>query len=455
MCGARSLSRRLSKSTRSSVAPSGCCGPFGAGGTIDGFVKEGFEHVREAFEANFANRLELGAQLTIYIKGELVVDLVGAAPEVAGYGPDTLQCVFSSGKNLEAIAIAMLVDRGLISYSDKVIKHWPEYGQHGKEEVTIADVMRHEGGVPYLADPADPDDMSHDFIVSTDDLRNVKQLEAKFENAARSPPGDNLRCYHAITRGWVVNGILRRVDPAGRSLGTFIREEISDPLGVTFFCGIPEAEQGRFTYADMTPMPKAYNIAFNILPAIVGCGCPQLRASIKMVTDKTNPLTRPVAEWLGKSPKPDFNNSTEGRALEIPSGGMYTNARSMAVVNAVMAGDGSFRGVRLLSAAGVARAMGEIKVAEDVGFKTSFGFSQGGFGRFSDAFANGASPPMLHPADRVAYGDFMGWGGAGGSISIWDCEKEVSFAYTMNAMSNSLLGGPGVRAILTELQALI
>ena len=104
------------------------------------------------------HRLELGAQLVIYRKGEVVVDLCGAAPEAAGYTPETLQCVYSSGKNMEAVAVAMLVDRGQLSYESPVAHYWPEYGQHGKDNITVADVMRHEGGVPYLADPDAPAD---------------------------------------------------------------------------------------------------------------------------------------------------------------------------------------------------------------------------------------------------------------------------------------------------------
>jgi CubicO group peptidase (beta-lactamase class C family) len=60
------------------------------------------------------------------------------------------QTVFSSGKNLEVMAMGYLVERGLVNYGDKVTKHWPEFGQNGKESVRIADVMRHEAGLPFF-----------------------------------------------------------------------------------------------------------------------------------------------------------------------------------------------------------------------------------------------------------------------------------------------------------------
>eukprot|EP01052_Picozoa_sp_SAG31_P010091 SAG31_NODE_543_length_14248_cov_3.230900_2_plen_105_part_00 len=59
------------------------------------------------------------------------------------YSSRTLQNVFSSGKNLEAIAVMVLVDRGLVQYTDCVADHWPAFGLHGKETITVEDVLRH------------------------------------------------------------------------------------------------------------------------------------------------------------------------------------------------------------------------------------------------------------------------------------------------------------------------
>ena len=37
--------------------------------------------------------------------------------------------IFSSGKNVEAICMACLIDRGLLNYNDRVARHWPEFAQ--------------------------------------------------------------------------------------------------------------------------------------------------------------------------------------------------------------------------------------------------------------------------------------------------------------------------------------
>jgi len=434
------------------VAPSVSHGPFGNGGTVEGFSK--FDSVRSAFEENFALRQELGAQLVVYQKGEKVIDLCGNAPEQPKYDANTLQCVYSSGKNMEAISVAMLVDRGLLRYDDRVAAHWPEFGAHGKENITIADVMRHEGGVPYLADPRAPDEPKRNFVVTPEDVADGEALERKICDAARSPRAGNPRVYHAITRGWVVNGFLRRVDPQRRSLGVFVREEIAEPLGISYFCGIPAREQDTIDFAAMTQGSTTYNMMTQVVPALLGFGDAQLSACLKLVMDRSNPGMKPVVTWLRPPPRPGFNDTSRGRALEISSAGMFASARAVAKVNAAMAGDGSVDGVRLLTRAGVERAMASVEVAEMEGLGSAFGMSQGGFGRFSDAFADPrAPPPIFAPDDARAFGNFVGWGGWGGSLSLWDRDRDISLAYCMNAMEPFALGGPRSRRILLALQS--
>ena len=83
-----------------------------------------------------------------------MVDLWGDITETAAsnaYGPDSLVHVFSSGKSVASILIAIMVDKGLMDYSDLVTKHWKEFGQNDKDKLTIADIMRHEGGLAKLS----------------------------------------------------------------------------------------------------------------------------------------------------------------------------------------------------------------------------------------------------------------------------------------------------------------
>ena len=110
---------------------------------IEGTVAPGFEAARTAFAANFAREgdyQEVGASFAAFHKGRCVVDLWGGYRDRTRTKPwtrDTLINVWSSTKGIAATAVAILVDRGLLDYADKVAKHWPEFAANGKQDVTV------------------------------------------------------------------------------------------------------------------------------------------------------------------------------------------------------------------------------------------------------------------------------------------------------------------------------
>ena len=450
------------------VAPTVSHGPFGTGGTVVGFSK--FDGVRAAFEENFARRLELGSQLVVYQNGTKIVDLYGYAPETeayndgAGYDGDTLQCVFSSGKNTEAIAVAMLVDRGLLNYDDLVAEHWPEFGCRGKESVTVSDVMRHAGGVPFVIDPDRP---AKTDLITPDEVEAVEVLEAKLSGATRYPPAsaDSQLCYHAFTRGFLVNAILRRVDPAGRSLSRFWREEVTDPLStvsddpVRYFCGLPVEEQSRYGFADIDDGNMLYRIPAEIIPGLFGRGPNPECGPFAALAAKPDVRRDAGISWLGFPPKFHNVNSPRGRALEVSSAGMLANARSVAVVQAAGMLNGSFRGVRLTGEDTVEASMAGFERRIDHSMDVAVSVSRGGYGSFADTIRGGDGGDedryhtrAWHPDDASAYGDLVGWGGLGGSLALVDRSRNLVFVYCMNAFGLNLLGGPRTRRILLELQ---
>ena len=126
---------------------------------ISGITAPGFESVREAFAANFARQgdyQELGAALCVYRDGECVIDLWGGFADGAGTRPweaDTLVNVWSTTKGAAALAVAMLVDRGLVAYEQPVADLWPEFARNGKAAITIAQAMSHQAGLPGFEAP--------------------------------------------------------------------------------------------------------------------------------------------------------------------------------------------------------------------------------------------------------------------------------------------------------------
>ena len=114
---------------------------------INGTVAPGFESVRELYQRNMASLAEANSQLCVYVGGQRVVDLWGSAEGNGDFSPDAITNVFSSTKNFEAIAMAWLFGRGLLDYEAPVADYWPEFANAGKAATTVADVMRHEGGL--------------------------------------------------------------------------------------------------------------------------------------------------------------------------------------------------------------------------------------------------------------------------------------------------------------------
>lgn len=60
--------------------------------------------------------------------------------------------------------MAMLVDRKLLNYHDKISKHWPEFACNGKENLTVEDLLRHESGLAEFGLTLNTKDLTTDNI---------------------------------------------------------------------------------------------------------------------------------------------------------------------------------------------------------------------------------------------------------------------------------------------------
>lgn len=155
--------------------------------------------------------------------------------------------MFSSTKAVTSVVIAMLVDRGLLSYDTKIADVWPEFSEHGKDVLTIEDLMKHESGLD-----------AFDFTITSHDLQrqhlkdkssnkvhhriaSSKSKRVSHTNKNQHKHGDiskrnddhvSYRYYHFITRGFILNEIVMRVDTNHRTIGEFIRDEIAIPLQI-------------------------------------------------------------------------------------------------------------------------------------------------------------------------------------------------------------------------------
>ena len=203
--------------------------------SITGFTAAGFEPVRAAFEANFADALEHGACFAAYLGDELVVDLQGGFADRAGtvaWDERTLCPVYSATKPIGALVVAILVERGLIDYDAPLADYWPEFGAAGKRAYTVAEALSHQAGVPGCAEPIDPQLWLDPPALSVE-LAKLSPMWSRGDGSG----------YHPLTWGYIAGELVRRVSK--RSLGTILREDVCAPLGIDFWIGLPESEHGR------------------------------------------------------------------------------------------------------------------------------------------------------------------------------------------------------------------
>jgi CubicO group peptidase (beta-lactamase class C family) len=191
---------------------------------VDGWVAPGFERVREAFAA-FPRG---GSALAVIRDGQPVVDLREGWQDAARTRPwteHTLVNVYSVSKPVIALALLILVDRGLLGLDDPVDRHWPGF----RAPVSVRQVLDHTAGLPIFP-VARPATAWADWELLCGDLAEAQPLWEPGTVAAE----------HALTYGHLVGEIVRLVD--GRPPGRFVAEEIAGPLGLDFGFGCaPEA----------------------------------------------------------------------------------------------------------------------------------------------------------------------------------------------------------------------
>ena len=396
-------------------------------GPVHGEVARGFESVKDLYERETQTMAERNTQLCVYHRGEKVVDLWRSAVDDSTFSADSLVNVFSSGKNLEAIAIASLVDRGLLTYSDRIAQHWPEFAAQGKADLTVADLMRHEAGLATFNESLDPADLLRE---------NIKQNKVGVvieRQTARFPTGQgNRREYHSITRGWVANELYRRVDPSGRTMGEFLRDEISRPLEADAMIGVDPEDQERVCEFAMRGVLN--QILETLKPAALGRSMKMnflqhLSRFLRILRSSRTSTVRGAPPPLSIENAIYAFNDPVVAAGETSSAGAKCSARGLARIAAMMSARGRFNGKDYLS-----REAWEALHADPLEGEIIFAptdFTQGGLNRFSHKEAARGDLGRAFNAGREG---FYGWFGFGGSIFQWHPDQEIGFAFVPTSL---------------------
>lgn len=368
------------------------------------------DRVREAFARNESLGYDVGASVAVWQGGEEVLCLSHGWRDGAKTLPwesDTLCLIWSATKGLASSCVLHALDQEGIDLDTRVAFVWPEFGQNGKEDITLAEALSHRAGLSALED------------------RNVQLLDypgviAAIEKQAPVIPPGMAHAYGPRTFGFVADEILRRV--TGIPVSVYWRTHFADPLGLDAWIGLPEEYHSRV--AQMLP-PRAHSDggteeAFN-----------------KALADG-NSLTRRAFSTPASTLSPTAMNAPAIRAAQLPSLGGIASARALAkfysfLANGAVRADGPMYSDKALAWFRTPLANGlDQTLLRETAFSAGF---------------------MMDPRDetgrktRAIYGPSMtafGHPGAGGSLAFADPETGIGFAYVMNQMELGVL--PRTRA---------
>ncbi|MFC8592552.1 serine hydrolase domain-containing protein [Streptomyces atroolivaceus] len=373
---------------------------------IQGHCDDRFAAVRDAFAANFAERDELGAAVTVLLDGRTVVDLWGGWADggrTRAWERDTVVNVWSTTKGPTALCAHLLVDRGLLDLDAPVAAYWPEFAAAGKESVRVRHLLSHRSGVAGLRDPHTLAEL-YDWELTT---ARLAATEPWWEPGTRSG-------YHAISYGFLVGEVVRRI--TGLLPGEFLRQEITGPLGIDFTIGLPEKDAGR--------------VAELVQPKDVSRQQAALFATME-------PLA--IASLLNPGTGTAAANTPEWRAAEIPAANGHGTARAVASLYGILAGRGSLGGRRILSEEAAER------VREGQGSCRDLVLGAG----FAHETELGLGLWLSGP--NASYGPnprAVGHDGAGGSCGLADPESGIALGYVMNRMGPDIADDPRKMALI-------
>jgi CubicO group peptidase (beta-lactamase class C family) len=337
---------------------------------------------------------DAGGSVAVFVDGEPVVDVWGGfadADRTMPWQRDTITGVYSVTKTMTALCALILADRGQLDVEAPVGRYWPEFAVSGKEKVLVRHLLGHTAGLPDWDGPVGE---LYDWPAAT---ARLAALVPRWE------PGTDAG-YHSLTQGFLVGEVVCRV--TGRTVGDFFAQEVAGPLGADFRIGLPAEHDHRV--ALMVPPPSRDE---DYAASAPGGGAPPAAGPAVRVRD---------------------GNSVAWRRAQIPAASGFGNARSVALVQSVMACGGAVRGLRLLSRAGCDRAREEQFNGVDrrLGMSVRWGL---GYGLF---------------------GSGLGWGGWGGSIVMVEPGDRMAVAYVTNQMREPADDNRGLEVIMAAYDGL-
>ncbi len=365
-----------------------------------GVLSTRFDSVGDAFAANFADGAELGASFAVVKNGELVADIRGGHADRAREAPwteDTLACVYSTGKSVLSLLVAMEVSSGRIAYDAPVARYWPEFAAQNKGTITVAQALSHQDGLAAL-----PEDTPPEIYLDWDGVC------AKIAAMAPLWPPGTANGYHPQTFGFIVGELLRRV--TGRSVGALLRT-LQAQEAIQVLCGLRPDEMARASFMPKPPQPPDLGDLTDI-------------KKLAFLKPSSSPAKVSREDWM---------------AAEIPASNMHANARSLAHLLQPFVNGGVWRGEPVMDAQTIGEAFDERIRGDDLVLPFHLSWSAGLMRNINRHFG---------PNENA-----FGHAGFGGSCVVIDPDHQMTIAYVMNKMSPYLVGDPRALRLINAVYA--
>ncbi len=355
-----------------------------AGAPIAGHCAPGFEPVREAFAANFAEQGEVGAAVTVLRNGRPLVELFGGwrdAARTQPWAPDTLVNMYSVGKAVVGLLLLQAVDAGEVGLDDRVCSVWPEFAAEGKGAATVRHALCHRAGVPAIRE-----------ALTDDDLWRWDRMAGAVAAAVPWWEPGTRHAYHTNTFGHLIGELVRRT--TGELPGARLRE-LAGPLDADLWFGVPTAEQHRcaeliWALGDTATVVDRDALGGDELMVQLSYFNPPGYSSIGVV------------------------NTPAWRSAQVPSTNGHGTATGVARLYAALLEPGRLLSPGLLAEATRPQSVGFCPVlAEEVTFGLGF---------------KPTTPRRPFGPNPGAFGHF----GTGGAVGFADPETGIAFGYVMN-----------------------
>jgi CubicO group peptidase (beta-lactamase class C family) len=383
---------------------------------VHGTVAEGFEPVRDAFARNFATLGDRGAAVAVYRDGRKVVDLWGGTKDVDGTAPwerGTAQVVRSATKGVAAAVLLLLHQRGQLDLDAPVGHYWPEFKARGKERVLVRHVLNHRAGLPVLDRPLTPQEA----------LDPLKGPEAVAAQAPVWEPGTD-HGYHALTYGWLLDELVRRV--TGQGTGEWLASQVTGPLGLDLWLGLPESEAGRAGRVGRVEGAEP-------------TGGLRARPKRSVTEAYEDPASLTRRAFAAISPFPDQNDPAY-RASALPATNAMATADGLARFYATLIGD-TAGATRLFTPETVELARAEESAGPDrvlvVGTRFGLGY-----------MLHGSASPFLTPGS-------FGHPGRGGALGFADPETGIAFGYVTNGFRKTVTADPRAQGLVRAVRGVL